>query len=177
MDFKFEETELPGVVLISCDKFSDARGYFSEVYKESIFSDAHIGPFVQENYSLSVKNVTRGLHYQAEPMSVGKLISCPHGSIFDVAVNIRPTSKYYGQWTARVLSEGNAMLWIPPGYAHGFQVLSDTANVMYRQTQYYNKEYDRVIRWNDPDIGIKWPINNPLLSFKDTHAPLLKEIR
>ena len=175
MNFTFNPTNLDGVVLVKSDSFQDERGSFSEVYRKDLFKKNGIGPFVQENYSMSVKGVVRGLHYQARPEEIGKLVSCPHGTIYDVAVDIRRDSPTFGQWTAAVLANGDAMLWIPPGFAHGFAVLSDMANVLYRQTSYYSKKYDRSIRWNDERIGIKWPINNPLLSEKDSMAPFILE--
>ena len=174
MNFTFQPTSLDGVTLVKCERFSDARGSFSEVYKKDLFSKQSIGPFVQENYSMSVKGVIRGLHYQAHPKSIGKLVSCPHGVIYDVAVDIRKDSSTFGQWTAAVLDNGDAMLWIPSGFAHGFAVLSDIANVFYRQTGYYSKKHDRCIQWCDTDINIVWPIERPLLSVKDQCAPALK---
>jgi len=176
MKFTFQKLNIPEVLLIKGETFQDNRGSFSEVYKADEFEIRGIGPFVQENYSCSVKHVIRGLHYQIEPMEVGKLVSCPHGIIFDVAVDIRKSSKTYGKWTSALLEHGSAMIWIPPGFAHGFCVLSETANVFYRQTQYYSKEHDRNIRWNDPRIGIIWPIENPIISEKDANAPLLWEV-
>jgi dTDP-4-dehydrorhamnose 3,5-epimerase len=175
MKFLFLPTGLEGVTLVKCEQFQDSRGSFSEVYKKDIFLENGIGPFVQENYSCSVKNVIRGLHYQSHPRAIGKLVSCPHGKIFDVAVDIRKESSTFGRWTAVVLDNGDATLWIPPGFAHGFAVLSDTANVLYRQTEYYSKENDCNIRWSDPEIDIIWPIDRPLVSSKDKEAPFLKE--
>lgn len=174
MNFTFQPTNLDAVTLIKCERFQDSRGSFSEVYKRELFLRHGIGPFVQENYSMSVKGVVRGLHYQAHPKAIGKLVSCPHGVIYDVAVDIRENSSTFGQWTAAVLDNGDAMLWIPSGFAHGFAVLSDIANVFYRQTGYYSKECDRGICWDDIDIGIIWPVEKPLLSVKDQCAPALK---
>jgi len=176
MKFSFQRLSIPEVILVQCEKFNDERGSFSEVYREDEFTSHGIGPFVQENYSCSVSNVLRGLHYQAEPMAVGKLVSCPHGCIYDVAVDVRKDSPTYGKYTALILGHGDTMIWIPPGFAHGFCVLSVTANVLYRQTQYYSKEHDRSISWYDPSIGIIWPIANPLVSEKDDNAPFLSEI-
>ncbi len=176
MKFTFRPLNIPEVLLIQGEQFQDKRGSFSESYRANVFEEYNIGPFIQENYSVSKKDVIRGLHYQAEPMQVGKLVSCPHGCIFDVAVDIREGSKTYGQWVSAFLENGNAMLWIPEGFAHGFCVLSDTANVLYRQTQYYSKEHDRAIRWDDPNINITWPINDPFLSEKDEDAPLLRKV-
>ena len=176
MNFNFRSLELEGALLVECNSYKDKRGSFSEVYRTDIFDEYNIGPFVQENYSCSVKNVIRGLHYQAKPMEVGKLVSCPHGQIYDVIVDVRRDSETRGKWTAILLENGNAMLWIPPGFAHGFCVLSETANVMYRQTQYYRNTYDRNIRWNDSDIGIRWPIKDSIVSEKDARAPLFREV-
>ena len=176
MNFTFYNLAIPGPVLVQPSYFQDHRGFFSEVYREETFSQYKIGPFVQENYSSSTKGVVRGLHYQAAPMEVGKLVSCPHGTIFDIAVDIRPSSPTFSKWVGVVLQDGNQMLWVPPGFAHGFCVLSEQANVLYRQTQYYSKEHDRVVRWDDPDIAVTWPIRSPILSEKDAKAPRLREI-
>jgi dTDP-4-dehydrorhamnose 3,5-epimerase len=176
MKFTFQKLDIPEVILVKCETFQDSRGSFSEVYKADEFEARNIGPFVQENYSCSVRNVVRGLHYQEAPMGVGKLVSCPHGAIYDVAVDIRKDSPTYGKWTAVFLENGDAMVWVPEGFAHGFCVLSGTANVLYRLTQYYSKNHDKGLRWNDPDIGITWPVNNPIVSEKDSNAPLLWEI-
>lgn len=176
MSFSFTRLDIPDIILIRSDIYPDKRGFFSEAYRKDQFLEYGIGPFVQENYSCSIKNVIRGMHYQSNPMALGKLVSCPHGTIWDVVVDVRKNSSTFGKWTAALLEDGKAMLWVPPGFAHGFCALTDTANVLYRQTQYYSKEHDRNIRWNDPDIGIKWPILNPLISDKDQEAPLLKDI-
>lgn len=173
MNFTFQPTDLEGVLLVKCERFQDERGSFSEVYKKDLFKEHGIGPFIQENYSTSVRGVIRGLHYQARPKKIGKLVSCPHGIIYDVAVDIRRMSPTFGKWTAAVLDNGDAMLWIPPGFAHGFAVLSDMANVLYRQTDYYDKSCDRSLLWNDKSVNIKWPIEKPLLSKKDIYAPSL----
>jgi dTDP-4-dehydrorhamnose 3,5-epimerase len=175
MNFSFQPTGLDEVILVKCERFQDSRGSFSEVYKKDLFEKRGIGPFVQENYSMSIKGVIRGLHYQAHPNAIGKLVSCPHGTIYDVAVDIRKGSPTFGEWTAAVLDNGDAMLWVSEGFAHGFAVLSDMANVLYRQTGYYSKEHDRGIRWNDKDIDIRWPVDNPLLSEKDSCALFLED--
>ena len=173
MNFSFLPTKLSEVILVKCERYQDERGSFSEVYKEDLFLEYGIGPFIQENYSCSVKGVIRGLHYQSTPKQLGKLVSCPHGVIYDVAIDIRKNSLTFGEWTATVLDNGYAMLWIPQGFAHGFAVLSDTSNVLYRQTEYFSKENDCGIRWCDPDIGIKWPVHDPLISIKDRKNPFL----
>ena len=176
MGFTFTHLDLMDVILVRSDQLPDKRGFFSEVYRADEFAKYGIGPFVQENYSQSVKGVVRGMHYQSNPKQVGKLVSCPHGTIFDVVVDIRHTSRTFGKWTGAVLENGNGMLWVPPGFAHGFCVLSGTANVLYRQTQYYSREHDKGIRWNDPNVGIKWPITDPIISDKDGRAPLLEDV-
>ncbi len=176
MSFKFTPTEIPEVILVEATELTDNRGYFSEIYRESEFTKYGIGPFVQQNVSVSKLGVIRGLHYQVEPMGVGKLVSCLHGCIYDVAVDIRKNSPTFGRYVHRTLF-GARSLWIPPGFAHGFCVLTEEASVMYRQTQYYSKEHDRGIRWIDPDINIDWPSQyERIISEKDRHAPLLKDI-
>ncbi len=175
MSFDFTQTEIPSVFLVQAEELRDERGFFSEIYRESTFAKLGIGPFIQQNVSVSKKDVIRGLHFQAEPMAVGKLVSCLHGLIWDVAVDIRPESPTYRKYVARLLYGGKS-LWIPPGFAHGFCSLEEQSTVMYRQTQYYSKEHDRSVRWNDPALAIDWPCSTPILSAKDAKAPLLKEI-
>ena len=176
MTFEFKRLEIPGVILITPKVFSDERGFFMESYKESEFKANGINfEFKQDNHSKSSKNVLRGLHYQLEPYAQGKLVRVITGKIFDVAVDIRKGSPTFGKWVSAELSEDNKkMLWIPPGFAHGFLSLEDNTNVLYKSTNEYNKESERGISWNDPEIGIKWPINNPLLSDKDKKHPVLK---
>ncbi len=177
MTFEFKRLEIPGVILITPKVFSDERGFFMESYKESEFKANGINfEFKQDNHSKSSKNVLRGLHYQLEPYAQGKLVRVITGKIFDVAVDIRKGSPTFGKWVSAELSEDNKkMLWIPPGFAHGFLSLEDNTNVLYKSTNEYNKESERGISWNDPEIGIKWPINNPLLSDKDKKHPILKD--
>jgi dTDP-4-dehydrorhamnose 3,5-epimerase len=150
-----------------------------ETYKKSDFKKAGIDTdFVQDNHSKSVKGVLRGLHYQLEPKAQGKLVRCIRGKIFDVAVDIRKGSPTFGKWIGLELSEENKlMLWIPEGFAHGFLTLSEEAEIVYKVSgAEYSPEHDRGIRWNDPDIGIKWPLEGePILSEKDRIAPLLKD--
>jgi dTDP-4-dehydrorhamnose 3,5-epimerase len=134
------------------------------------------GHLVQDNYSRSAKGVLRGLHYQKAPKAQGKLVMAMQGSIYDIAVDIRKGSPFYGKWTGVELSaENRLMFYVPPGFAHGFQVLSDTADVMYKCTDEYSPAEDRGIIWNDPDINIAWPLNDPVLSGKDKVHPLLRE--
>lgn len=170
---------IPNVILVEPRVFVDDRGFFAEIFRLDILKTFHPDyEFVQENHSGSKKNVLRGLHYQiVKPQ--GKLVRVIKGEIFDVAVDLRRSSATFGQWVSEVLSEDNKrMLWIPPGFAHGFYVLSDWAEVIYKTTEYYAPEYERTIIWNDPDIGIKWPIPDnlePILSVKDKKGKYLKE--
>jgi len=177
MPFKFRRLEIPGVILIEVQAARDDRGYFMETYKGSVFAANNIPTaFVQDNHSHSVRGVLRGLHYQKPPRAQGKLVMALRGEIFDVAVDIRRSSSTYGKWVGQVLSSDNSyMLYIPVGFAHGFCVLSEEADVIYKVTEEYAPECDRGLRWNDLDIGIQWPIAQPLLSPKDARLPLLKE--
>ena len=177
MVFEFKRLEIPDVIIITPKAFSDERGFFMESHKESEFKENGINfEFKQDNHSKSSKKVLRGLHYQLEPYAQGKLVRVITGKIFDVAVDIRKGSPTFGKWVSAELSEDNKkMLWIPPGFAHGFLSLEDNTNVLYKSTNEYDKESERGILWNDPVVGIKWPINNPLLSDKDKKSPLLKE--
>ena len=177
---RFVETELPGVILVEPKVFEDARGYFMETWRESLYRDAGIDAhFVQENVSRSLhRNTLRGLHYQVvEPQ--GKLVRVIEGSVFDVAVDLRRGSPNYLKWVGLELSsEDRRLLWIPPGFAHGFLVTSDVAEFEYKCTAYYAPEHDRAIRWDDPDIGIDWPLEEgaaPVLSEKDANAPYVAD--
>ena len=172
---KFIETALPGVVLIEPAVFADDRGFFMETYHAGRFAEAGIdAAFVQDNHSRSARGVLRGLHYQ-EPNPQGKLVRCTRGSLFDVAVDIRTGSPTFAKWYGTELSESNRrMLWVPPGFAHGFCALSDEADLVYKCTALYDGKADRSILWNDPDIAIAWPISSPLLSPKDAAAPPLR---
>ena len=173
---KFTETSLPGVILIEPRVFGDTRGFFMETYRADLFRDHGIDEtFVQDNHSRSARGVLRGLHYQ-EPHPQGKLVRCTRGALFDVAVDIRRGSPSFGQWYGVTLSDENkAMLWIPPGFAHGFCTLADETDLVYKTTESYRPEFDRAILWNDPEIAIEWPIAEPLLSTKDTAAPRLRD--
>jgi dTDP-4-dehydrorhamnose 3,5-epimerase len=177
MPFKFSRLEIPDIILVEFLPFKDNRGVFMELYKYSDFARAGIREyFLQDNYSKSVKNVLRGLHYQKYPKAQGKLVRCLKGRIFDVAVDIRNGSPTYGRWVGvELLGNNNIMLYIPPAFAHGFIVLSSLADVMYKCTEEYNPENDRGIIWNDPDININWPVKKPILSEKDRRLPLLKD--
>jgi dTDP-4-dehydrorhamnose 3,5-epimerase len=175
---KFTKTKLPGVILIEPHVFGDQRGFFMETYHRELFRNKGITlPFVQDNHSRSQKGVLRGLHYQ-QPKSQGKLVRCGRGSLFDVAVDIRRGSPTFGKWVGADLSEENKlMLWIPPGFAHGFCVTSDETDLVYKCTALYSQKDEHAIRWDDPDIGIDWPIASPHLSERDETAPLLRDAR
>ncbi len=179
MPFKFTRLAIPEVILIEPQVFPDERGFFMETYKYSEFAAFGIREeFVQDNHSRSVKGVLRGLHYQRAPKAQGKLVRVVVGEIFDVGVDIRKGSPTYGKWVGERLSaENKRMLYIPPGFAHGFCVLSKVAEVLYKTTEEYAPEYDAGIRWNDPEIGIRWPIEHPILSQKDAALPRLREVQ
>ena len=171
-------TDLTGVLLLEPKVFADARGFFLETYNAARFRDIGIEyAFVQDNHSRSSRGVLRGLHYQ-EPKPQGKLVRCTRGTLFDVAVDIRVGSPQFGRWFGAELSEENQrMLWIPPGFAHGFCPLTDVADLMYKCTELYDAASDRAIAWNDPQIGIRWPIADPILSAKDAAAPTLHDAK
>jgi dTDP-4-dehydrorhamnose 3,5-epimerase len=169
--------EISDVVLIEPTVFEDARGSFVERYRRTEFLYAGITDvFVQDNYSHSGPNVLRGLHYQKMPKAQGKLVSVILGEIFDVAVDIRRGSPTFGRWTSVTLSAKNhRMLYIPVGFAHGFCVRGDRAVVCYKLTAEYAPDLDRGILWNDPDLGIEWPVREPVLSSKDAHLPTFRD--
>jgi dTDP-4-dehydrorhamnose 3,5-epimerase len=178
MPFDFQPLKIPEVILITAKTFSDERGFFMETYKQSEFARNGIPwTFVQDNYSHSSRRgVLRGLHYQLDPKSQGKLVLPVSGEILDVAVDVRRGSPTYGQWVAEVLSaDARNMLYVPEGFAHGFMVLSEQADVTYRVTHEYAPEADRGIIWNDPDLAIDWPIDQPLLSPKDQALPAFRD--
>lgn len=171
-------TEIPDVLIIEPQIFKDERGFFFESFNAREFA-AQTGvnaEFVQDNHSYSVKNVLRGLHYQIQ-QTQGKLVRVIQGEIFDVAVDIRRNSPSFGQWLGRIMSaENKRQCWIPPGFAHGFLVLSDVAEVLYKTTDYYAPQYQRSLLWSDPTIGIDWNLNAPpILSEKDKVGQLLEE--
>ncbi len=169
MPFDFKQLSIPEIILIEPKVLTDERGFFMETYKYSDFVKMGImEKFVQDNQSMSVKSVLRGLHYQKNPKAQGKLVRCLRGRIFDVAVDIRKGSPSYTQWVGIELSEENqSILYIPTGFAHGFLVLSQMAEVVYKCTEEYSPEHDCGIIWNDPEININWPINDPIISEKD----------
>jgi dTDP-4-dehydrorhamnose 3,5-epimerase len=170
-------SSLPGVVIIEPTVFGDARGFFMESWNRPRYEAAGLpGCYVQDNVSRSRQGVLRGLHYQ-RPFPQGKLLSVLEGTIFDVAVDIRRGSPDFGRWVGEILSSTNRrQLYVPPGFAHGFCVLSETALVMYKCTELYHPEADRGLRWDDPAIGIQWPVADPRVSDKDRRAPLLAAI-
>ena len=176
MPFKFKRLEIPDVILVDAQAFSDERGFFMESFKESAFvSNGIKTKFVQDNFSRSVKGVLRGLHYQKNPQAQAKLVIALQGEIFDVAVDIRKGSPTYGKWVGEILSDKNhRLLYIPEGFAHGFCVLSDSADVLYKVNSEYSPEHERGILWNDPDISIKWPTDKPVMIKKDLELPALK---
>ncbi|MCY1235805.1 dTDP-4-dehydrorhamnose 3,5-epimerase [compost metagenome] len=176
---KISPTSIPDVVVLEPKVFGDARGFFLESYNEEVFrrSTGSELTFKQDNHSRSSKGVLRGLHYQVE-QAQGKLVRVARGAVFDVAVDIRPTSATFGRWVGVELSEdNNRQLWIPPGLAHGFLVLSESADFLYKTTEYYAPAHERSIAWNDPAIGIEWPLfgASPILSAKDAAAPSLAD--
>lgn len=169
---------IPGVILLEPKVFGDDRGFFFESFNQARFESAisRSVTFVQDNHSRSVKNVLRGLHYQIQQPQ-GKLVRIVAGAVFDVAVDIRRSSPTFGRWVGEVLSaENKRQLWIPEGFAHGFVVLSDTAECFYKTTDYYAPEHERCIAWDDPAIGIRWPVDGtPVLSAKDRQGKSLAE--
>lgn len=179
MPFEVNDTPIEGVKVIQPRVFSDPRGFFMETYKNTDFEEFGIkDSFVQDNHSHSCKGVLRGLHFQSFPHAQGKLVRVVKGSVWDVAVDIRPDSPTYKQWFGITLSELNhTMFYIPPGLAHGFITLEDETHFLYKCTALYAPESDGGIRWDDPDINIKWPYDgSPLVSDKDEVLPYLKEL-
>ncbi|EEP9807208.1 dTDP-4-dehydrorhamnose 3,5-epimerase [Salmonella enterica] len=180
---KIIETEIPDVFILEPLVFVDERGFFMESFNYRVFEtllDIKVN-FVQDNHSKSTKNVVRGLHYQTEPYAQGKLVRCISGAVYDVAVDLRSTSQTYGCWVGVELSALNMrQLWIPEGFAHGFLTLTDNVEFLYKTTNYYNKESERCIRYNDPDLDIIWPISNKdniIVSDKDKKGILFRDIK
>jgi dTDP-4-dehydrorhamnose 3,5-epimerase len=176
MAFRFEPQTIPDVVLVHPTRHTDRRGYFEETYRRSEFERAGISAdFVQDNFARSSHDVLRGLHYQLPPAAQGKLVSVAAGRIFDVAVDLRGESPTFGRWTACTLdAERRSLLWIPEGFAHGYVVLSEWADVVYKVTAEYASHLDRGVRWDDPAIGIDWPVREPIVSEKDRAQPTLE---
>jgi len=171
------ETGIADLLIVKPMVFEDHRGYFFESYNKEKFLQKGIDQnFVQDNESKSMKNVLRGLHFQAPPFAQGKLVRVMKGAVLDVAVDIRKNSPTYGKWASIVLSESNKwMYWVPPGFAHGFVTLEDHTVFFYKCTNVYNKSSEGSIRWNDPDLGIDWGLAEPVLSDKDREAPLFRD--
>ena len=175
---KVQKTRIPEVLILEPDVFGDDRGFFMESYNRASWVEATgvTLDFVQDNHSRSARGVLRGLHYQIRQPQ-GKLVRVTAGEVFDVAVDLRRSSSTFGNWVGVHLSETNRrMFWVPPGFGHGFLVLSEVADFLYKATDFYAPEHERTIRWNDPDIGIAWPqITQPTLSPKDADAVFLRE--
>lgn len=170
-------TNIPGVLVIQPDVFEDKRGYFFETFNKEKFEGLDIQyDFVQDNESQSAKDVLRGLHFQKPPYEQGKLVRVIKGAVLDVAVDIRHGSPFYGKWVAQELTENNKlMLWIPPGFAHGFVTLAEQTIFSYKCTRFYNKNSEGVIAWNDPDINIHWLCEKPVLSDRDKMGEAFKD--
>ncbi len=172
------ETSLPGVFVLEPRVFGDERGFFLESYSERVFAELGIQEkFRQDNHSYSTRNVLRGLHYQIKQVQ-GKLVRVAVGEILDVAVDVRRGFPTFGKWEAVTLSgENKRMIWIPPGFAHGFRVISEAAHVLYKATDYYAPEYERTLAWNDPDVKIDWKLKaEPIVSAKDQRGISLREV-
>jgi len=177
---KFVATDLPGVVIVEPQVFGDARGFFMETYQESAFAAAGLPThFVQDNHSGSRQGILRGLHYQIQQPQ-GKLVRAVVGEVFDVAVDLRKSSPSFGKWFGLVLSaENRRMLWVPPGFGHGFYVLSEWAEFVYKTTDFYAPQWEPFLIWNDPRVGVAWPLvagQPPLLSAKDAQGQSLDEV-
>jgi len=177
MPFKFERLEIPDVILIKPRVFSDERGFFMETYKKLDFEKAGItGEFVQDNHSCSRYGVLRGLHFQREPYAQAKIVRVVRGVIYDVAVDLRKNSPTFGKWVGVILSEHNKwQLYVPRGFAHGFVVLSEVADVVYKVDNIYAPDNEGGIIWNDPELSIDWPVDEPIVSEKDGRWPTLRE--
>jgi dTDP-4-dehydrorhamnose 3,5-epimerase len=177
MPIQVEETAIPDVKIIRATRFHDERGFFTETYKEAEYLEAGLPRFVQDNLSESSKGVIRGLHWQTSPFGQGKLVSCLSGSILDIAVDVRKESPTFGQYVSVELNSNEQVsLWVPEGFAHGFQALQDRTRVHYKVTNYWNKESERSLNIGDKEIGIIWPLDPKAISEKDLNAPCLKQI-
>ncbi len=184
---KLTPTDLPGVVIVEPELFADERGWFMESFNQARFDAAlkDLGlpaarPFVQDNHSCSARHVLRGLHYQLPPHPQGKLVRVVRGAAYDVAVDLRRASATFGRWTGALLSDANRhQLWVPEGFAHGFLALEDDTQFLYKTTDVYARECERALRWDDPDIAIRWPLppdETPRLAAKDAAAPGLTSV-
>ena len=178
MPFTFKRLSIHDVILVEPQLFSDDRGFFFESFKESdFFSNGIDKNFVQDNFSHSVNGVIRGLHFQKAPKAQAKLVTVLKGKIFDVAVDIRKNSPTYGKWVSEILSgDTHNLLYVPEGFAHGFCVISDEADVLYKVSNEYSQEHERSIIWNDPKLNIQWPIKKPIISNKDNKLSLLENL-
>ena len=176
MSFTFKKLKIPDVILVEPKLLSDDRGFFLESFKTSDFLSIGIDKkFVQDNFSHSIRGVIRGLHFQRTPKAQAKLVTALKGEIFDVAVDIRKNSPTYGKWIGEILSESNhKLLYIPEGFAHGFCVLSEEADVLYKVSNEYSSDHEEGIIWSDPKLNIQWPITKPIVSDKDGELPLLE---
>ena len=175
---KITQTAIPDVLILEPKVFGDERGFFMESFNQKLFNEAVGQPidFVQDNHSRSSKNVLRGLHYQLPPHAQGKLVRVTNGGVLDVAVDMRQRSATFGQWVSAELTGGNhRMMWIPPGFAHGFLVLSESADFLYKTTDYYAPQSEAALRWDDPTVNISWPLGGeqPVVASKDAQAPFL----
>jgi len=176
---KVVDTAIPEVKVIEAQVFGDERGFFMETFRASVMDELTGGkPFVQDNHSKSAQGILRGLHYQMQ-QTQGKLVRVVQGAVFDVAVDMRKNSPTFGQWVGEVLSaENKKQLWVPEGFAHGFYVMTESAEFVYKCTDYYAPEFDRSLKWNDPEVGIEWPLvdgKQPLLSEKDENGKSFSE--
>lgn len=174
-----EKTPIEGVLLVKPKVFGDKRGFFVETWQKKRYEETGINlPFVQDNHSMSTKGILRGLHFQKKHPQ-GKLVMVSQGEVFDVAVDLRKDSPTFGQWFGALLTaENQHQLWVPPGMAHGFVVLSETAHFHYKCTDYYHPEDEGSIRWNDPDVDVQWPISfEPVVSEKDAKAPFFADVK
>lgn len=176
---KIIDTVIPDVKVIEAQVFGDERGFFMETFRANVMDELTGGkPFVQDNHSKSAQGILRGLHYQMQ-QTQGKLVRVVQGAVFDVAVDMRKSSPTFGRWVGEVLSaENKKQLWVPEGFAHGFYVMTESAEFVYKCTDYYAPEFDRSLKWDDPDVGIEWPLIDgkpPLLSAKDENGKSLTE--
>ena len=178
MPFSFKRLSISDIILVEPQSFSDDRGFFFESFKESEFLSCCIDKkFIQDNFSHSIRRVIRGLHFQKHPKAQAKLVSVLKGEIFDVAVDIRKNSPTYGKWISEILSENNhKLLYIPEGFAHGFCVLSEEADVFYKVSNEYSPEHEHGIIWSDPKLNIDWPISKPIISSDDSKLPLFENL-
>jgi len=177
MPFSFAPLSIPEVILVEPKIFPDDRGFFFETFKSSDFEQANLPTcFIQDNFSFSKKDVIRGLHYQKQPKTQGKLVAVLKGSVWDVAVDIRRQSSTFLTWVAVELNDkSHAMLYIPPGFAHGFVALTEDVHLLYKCTNEYDPQADAGIRWDDPDIAIPWPVGSPIISEKDRKLPFIRQ--